>query len=48
MEAAVEAMFPELVTRRTRAVQNLEGWAAGTHAADTATLFSGASMLETG
>jgi hypothetical protein len=43
IDAAFEAMFPELVTKRTR-IGNARGWAAGRAAADVASLDTGAHL----
>lgn len=44
VDDAVQSLFPEVVRRTTRSVPDLEGWAAGTYAADNATLFSGQAV----
>ncbi len=46
VDDVVEAMFPTLQERSMGSVNDAEGWAAGTHAAENATLFSGAAVEE--
>ncbi|MCY7396104.1 MAG: DUF2786 domain-containing protein [Nocardioides sp.] len=44
VDDAVEALFPELQERSLGSVNDAEGWAAGTYAAENATLFSGPAV----
>lgn len=44
VDDAVRSMFPALVERRTAAARDAEGWAAGTYAAENATLFPGEAV----
>lgn len=44
VDAAVSSIFPELVTRRSGSASDPEGWAAGTRAAESASLSCGAAV----
>lgn len=45
VDATFDDMFPDLVMKRSRTTHDAQGWAAGHHAAESATLFGAESTL---